>query len=126
MRGDGIPLTEAAAILSEREHRTVTPEAVRKRIQRKSLDGYKDGLEWRAILPAPIDLESQAVVPVGEEDAELVEVGQGLDQLLMRLDRQADVIQRQAETIGELREQVRSLKRRVEGLLTLMESRDAR
>lgn len=119
MRGDGIPLPEAAEILH------ATPEAIRKRIQRKSLQGYKEGGEWRVILPAPIDVPSQSLV-AGEEDAELAEVGQGLDQLLMRLDRQADVIAKQAETIGELREQVRSLRRRVEGLLTLMEARDGR
>lgn len=59
-RTDGIPIVEAAAMLG------TTPDAIRKRVARGRIPGYKQGGQWYAVVPVGVGqtdrADSQATV----------------------------------------------------------------
>jgi len=53
----GVPIATAAAALG------LTPEAVRKRVKRGTLEAYKKGGQWRVILPENRPVSGSAASP---------------------------------------------------------------
>lgn len=117
---DGVTLSEAAAALG------TTPEAVRKRIQRGHLDGYKLAGQWRVRLPTPIDVEASAVAVRGSESG-AIQPGELVAILREQLTGYQVTIREQERLIGQLRAELtransdlRAMERTLRRVLTML------
>jgi hypothetical protein len=100
------PLVEAALRLG------TTTEAVRARLKRRSLDGYRDNKgHWRVLLP-----DGEALV---RTDSQTVS-----GQASSRLSEQEESVSGRDRTLGELREELARLEGRLEGYAARLSDRD--
>ena len=104
--GETLDVGQAASRLG------VSPDAIRKRIRRGTLRGYKVDGEWRVVLPnvSPFSLVTPAVPSRTEHDtgldtaldAALVYLERERDHLLRENERLLSLTERQAKTFAEL------------------------
>lgn len=115
LSGEGVTIPEAASRLG------LSIDGVRKRLQRGTLESYKENGRVMVVLPKAI--ESDGGPLVAGDDRPLVQAAEGFNLVIRRLIDCEDTICQQAERIGILTTQVRELRRRLDAYRVTDEDR---
>ncbi len=116
---DGISIVEAAALLG------ITPEVVRKRLQRGNLPGYKQNNRWIVLLPeqdtdqpaASADQDGKQDTSWTEQDAALTRLGERYESeiafLRQELERRSEELRRKDVLLAEFGHRLADITQRL-------------